>query len=252
MVIDVIEGRIDESTPWSTQAEWFDWVVIAVTIVLAAMTVWVGSSMLRGPFDYLLLSPLWALVGAAWTVTVLLRTTDTTARMAASGLLVGALLSILVFGPVTLLVFMGPSELVVVGLLVAVPVAVLVLRQRPIHLVWLVAPSIVIAVAALVVSGIPASVRFASAEPELTRYVEGLSKGVTRPDWDHPTTVAGVPIYEVIREERQTLLVTGFIGILGDDPAGLAYVPDGTPVGVGWSHIRGSWYSWVPLGYVPD
>jgi hypothetical protein len=44
----------------------------------------------------------------------------------------------------------------------------------------------------------------------------------------------------------------GFIGILDDDPAGLAFVPEGTPVGVGWEHIRGPWYMWVPLGYVSD
>lgn len=44
----------------------------------------------------------------------------------------------------------------------------------------------------------------------------------------------------------------GFIGILDDDTAGLAFVPEGTPVGVGWERISGPWYRWVPLGYVYD
>lgn len=117
---------------------------------------------------------------------------------------------------------------------------------------WFVAPVIVVASAALVLSGVPGSLRFAAAEPELTRYVLSLDQGAEVPDYDEPVLVAGIPVFEVIRQDGQVLLVTGFIGILGDDPAGLAYVPAGTPDGVGWEHIRGPWYSWIPLGYVSE
>lgn len=232
--------------------EWFDWVVLGATVVLAALSVWIGSSVVRGMWDYILVSLLWAMVGAAWSATVLLRTTDRVARIGVVALLIGSLITVMMFGPVTALIYSDRTDWLVVGLLVIVPVGLILVRQRPIRLVWFVAPVIVVASAALVLSGVPGSLRFAAAEPELTRYVLSLDQGAEVPDYDEPVLVAGIPVFEVIRQDGQVLLVTGFIGILGDDPAGLAYVPAGTPDGVGWEHIRGPWYGWMPLGYVSE
>jgi hypothetical protein len=241
----VIEGP----SRWSTRAEWFDWFVLSATILLAVITIWVGSSIVRGAWDFLMVSLLWGAVGVAWSLTVLIRTTERVARFAVSALLVGSLLTVFVLGPVVILIF---SAWVAIGLLVVVPVGLLLIRQRPIRLVWFVAPAFVVTTAALVLSGVPPSARFAVAEAELTGYVQSLDQGTRSASYDDPITVGGLPVYEVVREEGQVLLVMGFIGILDDDPAGLAFVPEGTPVGVGWEHIRGPWYMWVPLAYVAD
>ncbi len=246
-------GADGETSRWSTRGEWFDWLVVSATLALALVSIWVGSSIVPGAWDYLLVSFLWAGMGVAWCVTVLLRTTDRVALFAVWALLIASFATILVLGPVTALIFFStPSDWIVIGLLVAAPVGLLLVRQRPVRLVWFVAPAIVVASAALVFSDIARSARFAAAEAELTRYVQSLSQGTGSPNTDEPATVGGVPIIEVIREDGQVLLVTGYIGILGDDPAGLAYAPGGTPTGVGWEHISGPWYSWVPLGYVSD
>lgn len=114
------------------------------------------------------------------------------------------------------------------------------------------APVIVVAATAIVISGVPQAMRFAAAEPELTRYVQSLDQGAAVPGYDDAVVVGGIPIFEVIREDGQILLVTGFIGILGDDPSGLAYTLDGPPVGVGGDHISGPWYRWIPLHYVSE
>lgn len=251
--IEVEAGTLNRrSSRLSTRAEWFDWLVLAATVVLAVMSVWIGSSIVRGIWDYIVVGLLWVVVGAARTVTVFLRTTDLLARVAMAVLIVGALGIAFLAGPITVLILWTPLDWVVAGVLVIVPFALFLVRQCPIRVVWFVAPAIVLAAAATVLSGVAASARFAAAEPELTRYVQGLDQGAELPGYEQPATVGGVPVFEVIREDGQTLLVTGFIGILGDDPAGLAFVPEGSPVGVHWEHIRGPWYRWIPLHYAPE
>jgi hypothetical protein len=246
-------GSIEEKPArWSTRIEWFDSLVVVATLVLGAASVWVGSAIVGDGFEYLQVSLGWGLVGAAWAATVLVRTTDRVARFAVAGVVLASVLTVSVFGPIVFLLFSTPSDWVPVGLIVVAAVIVFLVRQRPIRLVWFVAPALVVASAAIVLSGVARSARFAAAEPQLTAYVIGLDQGAALPDYDQPTIVGSVPVYEVIREDGQTLLVTGFIGILGDDPAGLAYVPEGTPVGVGWEHITGPWFKWIPLGYVSD
>lgn len=243
------DDSIAASSRWSTRVEWFDWVVLSATIMLALITIWVGSSIVRGAWDFVIVSFLWGAVGVAFALTLLMRTTDRLARFAVGVLLVGPLVTVSLLGPVLFLIV---SAWVVVGLLVVAPAGLLLVRQRPIRVVWSVAPAIVVATVALVSSGVPRSARFAVAEAELTGYVQSLDQGARSPSYDNPITVGGLPVYEVIREDGQVLLVMGFIGILDDDPAGLAFVPEGSPVGVGWEHIRGPWYMWVPLGYVSD
>jgi len=185
----------------------------------------------------------------AWSATVFLRTTDQAARLAIGALLVVA---VSVVGPFIAMFLSAPSSWIVAASLVAVAGTVFLLRQRPLRVIWLVAPTIVVATVGLLLSGLPRSVRFAVAEAELTAYVQTLDQAGALPDYDRPVIVGGVPVFEVISEEGQVRLVTGFIGILDDDPAGLAFVPEGDPVGVGWKHIKGPWFTWVPLGYEPD
>jgi hypothetical protein len=247
---------VDEAggpTPrWSTRAEWFDWLVVAASVVLATITVWVGSSVVRGMTDHILVSLGWAVVGAAWAITLLLRTTDRVARFAILALFVGALVTVAVFGPIALLISSSPSGWIGIGVLLAIPVALVLILQRPFRLIWFVAPVIVVAVTAIVLSGVPQAMRFAVAEPDLTRFVQALDQGAATPNDDEPVVVGGIPVFDVTREDGQILLVTGFIGILDDDPSGLAYAPDGPPVGVSSDHITGPWYRWVPSGYLTE
>jgi hypothetical protein len=251
-VSDAARWPASDASKWSTRAEWFDWLIVAVTILLALVTLWVGSSIVRGMWDYLTVSLAWAGVGLAWSVAVLVRTTDRAAQVAILALIVGSLVSTCALGPVTALIFTEPADWILIALLVVVPLGVILVRQRPIRLVWFVAPMVVLAAAALTVSGVLREVRFAASEDELTRFVQSGEAGEASRYYDEPVMVGGVPVYEVIREEGQVLLVTGYIGILADDPAGLAYVPNGEPVGVGWEHITGPWFRWVPSGYVYD
>src|SRR5688572_7047106 len=133
---------IEAPSRWSTRVEWFDWFVLCATIVLALITIWVGSSIVRGAWDFLIVSLLWGTVGVAFSLTVLMRTTDRVARFAVGAMLVGPLLVVALFGPVLILI---ASAWVVIVLLVGVPVGLLLVRQRPIRLVWLIAPAIVVA-----------------------------------------------------------------------------------------------------------
>jgi hypothetical protein len=249
------DGVGEKPSRWSKRVEWFDWLILGAALVLALITLWVGSSIVRGAYDYLPVGMLWVGVGVAWCASVLQRTTDRVYQLAVLAVLVGSFVSI-VFWPAIAVTLWDASNWIAAGLLVAmgvlvlVPIGLFLVRQRPIRLVWFVAPTIVLATAALVLTGGPRTVRFAVAEAELTSYAQGVADGASSTYFDEPISVGGVPVFEVIREDGQVLLVTGYIGILGDDPAGIAYVPDGAPVGVGWQHIRGPWFSWVPLGYV--
>jgi hypothetical protein len=247
-----VDGAGGPTSRWSTRVEWFDWLVVGATVSLAALTVWVGSSVVRGSWDYIFVSLGWAVVGAAWAVTLLLRATDRVARFAILVLLVGALVTVALFGPITLLIFSSPSGWIGIGMLVMIPVALILILQRPFRLIWFVAPVIVVAATAIVLSGVPQAMRFAIAEPDLTRFVQAPDLSGATPTYDEPVVVGGIPVFEMTREDGQILLVTGFIGILGDDPSGLAYAPDGPPVGVSSDHITGPWYRWVPSGYVME
>lgn len=59
--------------------------------------------------------------------------------------------------------------------------------------------------------------------------------------------VVGITIYELRREEGQTHLVTGFVGVLADSPAGLIHVRSGEPPGRGhYERLSGTWFRWFP------
>jgi hypothetical protein len=102
--------------------------------------------------------------------------------------------------------------------------------------------------AGLLASALPAAIRFAVIEPELTAYVTSFANGETVPTpGDIPIEVGGVSVYDVTREEAGVRLVTGYVGILGDDAAGLFYLPAGQLPSVGkFEHLAGFWYRWFP------
>jgi hypothetical protein len=232
---------------WSRRAEWFDWVVVGAALVLGGMTVWTASALIRGPWDRISLSLAWGIVGAAWSIAVVMRTTDRLASAAALGLLGGSLVTLLMFGPIGAVVFLGSAAVLAAGLVGLGLFAVILARERARRLVWLLAPAITVAALAVDLSGLPQSLRFAAVEPQLAAFVATARTDGPLPSEDEPLDVAGMPVYDVIVEAGQVRLVTGYIGILGDDAAGIVYVDQGSPVGVARTdHLGGHWYRWYP------
>lgn len=237
---------------WSTRAGSADWLVLAATAALGALTTWLGSSVIPSSYNLLPASIGWAFVGAAWSFVVMLRTSDRGAWLAAVLLLVGSLATLGLFGPLTLIGFVGMAggaapaiALLLVGLSLF---GVILAREPSRRLIWLGAPAIVLLTAGLLVSPLPAAIRFAVVEPALTAYVTSFANGETVPmPGDLPIEVGGVPVYDVTREDAGVRLVTSYVGILGDDSAGLFYLRAGQLPSVGkFEHLEGFWYRWFP------
>ena len=251
--VDLPEGPSPTSRGrWSTRAGLADWLVLAATAALAAITVWVGSAVVPSSYDLMPASLGWAFVGAAWSFVVMLRTSDRAAWLAALLLLVGSLATLGLFGPLTLIGFAsmaGGAAPAIAMLLIGLLLFGVVLAREPSRrLIWLAGPTIVLLTAGLLVSPLPAALRFAAVEPGLTAYVTSFANGenVAMPG-DSPIEVGGVPVYEVAREEEGVRLVTGYVGILGDDAAGLFYLPAGQLPNIGkFEHLEGPWYRWFP------
>jgi hypothetical protein len=224
---------------WSTRSDWFDWLIAAIAGLVGAATVWVGSAVVAGSYDLLMVSVAWAFAGILWSLAMILRATDTFARAAALALFLGALASATTFGPIMALSFVGPAA-VILGVVVALGLlTVILVRQRPTRIMWLVAPAITVAAFAVDLSGIPQRLRFVVAEPALAAYVEEIRAGTAAlPDDEEgePVDIGSISIFEVVQESGQVRLVTSFVGILGDDAPG-----------VGRSdHLTGPWYVWYP------
>lgn len=233
---------------WTTRTEWFDWVVLTIAVCLSVGTVWTMSALIPDVWDLLVMAAAWCAAGGLWLLTVGVRTNDRIARMAIVALAVLAGSAIVSFAPFWLLWAFGPGAVLVVAAIAVALLGVAIIRQRPIRLVWLAAPAIVIVTLAMLTWDLPVRWRFLAAEPALTAYVADLPVNMPAPsEFEDPLRIGNVPIYEVVRELGQVRLVTGYVGILGDDPAGLIYRPDGEPVGVGvWEHLEGPWYRWYP------
>jgi hypothetical protein len=173
-----VSGRSEQR--WSTRSDWFDWLISAIAGLLGAATVWIGSAVLAGSYDLLLASMAWAFAGVLWSLALILRMTDTIARLAALALLVGALATVQTFGPIMALSFVGPT-LGLLGAVVALGLLIVIfVRQRPARIIWLLAPALTVAAFALDLSGIPQRLRFATAEPALAAYVKTSGPGRRR------------------------------------------------------------------------
>lgn len=233
---------------WSTHVDWFDLLVLGFTIILAGVTIWTTSAVVRDAWDSIVLLVTWPIAGVLWASMVALRMTDRVARLLIVATLVVGAVAVFTMIPVVLFWVVGPPLVVVGALLGAAVFGIAFLRERPLRLVWLAAPLVVVVTAVVVASGVPSAIRFAVAEPALTAFVEGSATGgTTSPAMDGSIDVGGIPVYEVYRSAGQVLLVTAYVGILGDDGAGLAFVPEGTPTEVGeWEHLSGPWFRWYP------
>jgi hypothetical protein len=117
----------------------------------------------------------------------------------------------------------------------------------------LIAPLLVVIIAALVFSGLPRRALVALNDRALTDFVAAAERGEIQspPDWnyDDPLAVGGVPVYWFERHGGTTHLVTGFTG--SDTPAGLVRLPDGgrPRADFRYEHVHGAWYRWFPAGW---
>ena len=124
----------------------------------------------------------------------------------------------------------------------------IVVSLAPRRLAWLVAPAIVLVMFAVIATGVPRLTRLAVAEPELTSFAQSLQQrqGSSLPAYfDAGLSVGSITIYAAYNESGGVLLVTGYVGMLDDYEAGLAYFPDGASVdGSRYEHLLGNWYRW--------
>jgi hypothetical protein len=229
-----------------------DILAIVLTIGLAGATVVTTSGPVPGFGEFGYAEFLWPIVAMVWAAALLTGTRDRNPHRLAWLAIGVTLATILTLGyPLFLLVyFAGPTGVLVVAIAGLVIVGFVLLRQESHRRLWLVSPIIVVATLGLVVSGIPRSIRFSYAEPELSAYARQLQNGEATfapRDDGSAVSVASMPIYEVRREGEEIIFITGYVGVLEDDGAGLAYVPSGTPGGSGvYQHLTGPWYSWSP------
>jgi hypothetical protein len=236
---------------WSKQVGRLDWVVIAVTAALAVVTVYAASFPVVGTDAFYLLMFGWPLPAIGWSLLLLRSADHPTGRATSAALLVGSILSVPLSGLSLFVVFlagwMGIGLVVVAGLALF---GVVVAHARHRRIAWLAAPTIVVLTLVLLYTGLPSLIRVSLAEPALTAYAEQIERGEAVQElWygDDPISVGGIPIYEVYRNRGHVQLVTGYVGILADDGAGLAYLPSGLPdADPRYEHLVGPWYRWYP------
>jgi hypothetical protein len=236
---------------WSRRISTVDWVIIAVTAVLAALTLYAASYPVVGSDAFLLLNLAWSLPAIALSLSLLGSAEDMIARAAAAALLVGSVASVAFLGfSLFVLILFGSIGIAAAAALAIALFAVVVVRSPNRCIAWLVAPSIVLVTLALLITGLPRMTRLWLAEPALTAYAEQIEGGgmVELPAYfDEPVSVGGIPIYEIYVEGGHLHFVTDYVGILADDGAGLAYLPSGAPeADPPYDHLPGPWYRWSP------
>jgi hypothetical protein len=229
-----------------------DALAIGATSALAAATVVVWSAPVTGFGDLAFIGFLWPFAAILWAASLLAGTRDRNLRLLAWIVIAGSIATVATLGyPFFFIgVFVGPAGFVALFVSGLVLAGVALRRARPWRRSWIVAPVIVVATLALLMSGIPRSIRFAYAETALSAYARQLLSGEVTPPRsvdENPVTVGSIPIHEVTVEGGELHFITGYIGILDDDGAGLAYVPSGAPAGPGvYQHLQGPWYAWSP------
>jgi len=236
---------------WDRRINAFDWLVIGATLLLAGLTLWAWSYPVPGTDVFLFGGIGWSILAIAWAASVLATTIDTAARWASLGLVVGAVASFPLFG--ISLVVIGLGGIVGFALMVLIGLGLLgvvVATSRVRRVTWLAGPLIVLAMLTVVFTGLPRLGRMAVAEPALTQFAQTVDPHATLdyPMWfDDGFSVGSVPVYEAYVSRGGVHLVTGFVGILGDDSAGIAYFPTGAPAAdPPYEHLVGDWYRWYP------
>lgn len=234
---------------WDKSVGPLDAVAIVLTALLAVVTLWVASYPIVDSSAWIFGGMAWSVVAITWAVSVVATATTRESRALALILLIGAVASIPFAGISLLLVSafgrIGLAGAVVLGLAILAGVVVL---STPRRVAWLVAPTIVLIMCAVLVVGVPRVARLALAESDLTSFAQSVQgDGTSLPAYfDAGISVGSIPIYAVYTASGGLLFVTGYVGMLDDDEAGLAYFPHGAPTddGAQYDHLYGNWYRW--------
>ena len=242
-------AALDEpaGTTWSRYSSRLDRRVMALTIVLAIVTLWFASGPVLSTYRFYLLALLWPLAGIAWAVSLIGSVQRGASLGAAIVLLFGAGTTILGWTPFVLILLFGAGAAVgalVVGLGL---LGLILILERPRRIAWVVAPAIVLATLGLAFSGVPRLARFAISEPALTAYAAELLEPTSRATARERRGVwlGGLRVRRAFVREGCAFLVTASVGVLADSPAGLAYCPNGPPAARFPSEpVFGHWYHW--------
>lgn len=242
-------AALDEpaGTTWSRSSSRLDRRVIALTVVLAIVTLWFASGPVLSTARFYALAVLWPLGGIAWAVSLIGSVQRGVSLGAAIVLLFGAGATIFGWTPFVLVLLFGAGAGVaalVVGLGL---LGLILLLERPRRIAWVVAPAIVLATVGLAFSGAPRLARFALSEPALAEFAaellepaSGASPGERRGVW-----LGAIRVRRAFVRDGCAHLVTASVGVLADSPAGLAYCPNGPPVArFPYEPVSGQWYRW--------
>ncbi|MEP7379097.1 MAG: hypothetical protein ABI725_05980 [Chloroflexota bacterium] len=234
---------------WDKRIRGMDWLAIAPAIVLAGLTIWTASYPIVDTAAWLFGGFAWSIIGIIWSGVLLATVNDRGSRAAAVVLLGGAIVANPFAAGFSLLffAFTGTFGLAAVFLTGLALLGVIVVRSRPRRLAWIVAPAIVLVMFGVLMTNAPRLARLAMSEPALTNYAESARTGELPAYYDGGLNVGAIPIYAAYNEWGGLHLVTGYVGILDDDEAGIAYFPSGLPTnGIRYEHLLGPWYRWYP------
>lgn len=237
------------SQMWDKRIRGLDWSAIAPAFILAGLTLWAASYPIVDTLAWILGGFAWSVVAIVWSGVLLATVHDRASRAAAVLLLVGSIVANPLAAGFSMLFLgftgaYGLAAMVVAGLAL---LAVIVVRSRPRRLAWLVAPAIVLVMFGVLITGAPRLARLAVSEHELTNFAQSAIAGELPAYYDEGVSVGGIPICAAYNDWGGLHLVTGYVGILDDDEAGLAYFPNGPPSnGLIYEHLLGPWYRWFP------
>lgn len=236
---------------WDWSVRLLDWLVIAPALLLACLTLWTASYPIVDTAAWWEGVLAWALVASGWSARLLATVRDGISRNAAQVLLVGSVVSIPIFTVGFMFLALAGTVGLVIPVLVGVGIfLVIVANSRPRRLAWFVVPAITLVMLGILATGLPRLVRMATAEPELTAFAQSVTSGghgQLPTDFDHGLSVGTIPIYGAYDDWGGLHLVTGYVGVLNDDEAGLAYFPGGPPANdFRYEHLLGAWYRWFP------
>lgn len=219
---------------WSKRLALVDWLSIGAALAMAGITTLAISNPIVSTDIQLFLAIGWWMPAVMWSISLLSGAPiDRVHALAGTGLLVAfaafipglpfLLVALTLFGYMTAMVALVAG----LGLF-----AVVLVRARERRAAWLVAPAVVMTTLALGYAGLSRVVRVALGEASLNTYAIGIDRADLRAEpryFDRPIHVGGLPIYEAYEEDGIVHFVTGYVGILSDDGAGIALIPGEPP-----------------------
>jgi hypothetical protein len=234
------------------RADVLDGLAMAFSAALVVPTIWAASSPVPSVGDYSVLMVLWPIAAAVWAASIVARSDESRVRAFGFVVMAGSIVAVGTLGvPSAVIAFIaGPVGLGLCLFLATAVTAKILLPARGRRLRWFIAPLLVIGTFSVLASEVPRAIRFATSEAALTAYAEQVRTGTQTAMPDEIGTsiqVGSIPIFRVETIDGEIHLTTAYVGILDDDPAGLAYVPSGPPSGPGvYEHVDGPWFLWLP------